>query len=49
MTREVLTQFVAETMMTFRQLVVEPATYLQLGIVAAAYLVTRPPDPDRAQ
>jgi small-conductance mechanosensitive channel len=41
MTREVVTQFVVETMMTFRQLVVEPATYLQLGIVAAAYIVAR--------
>jgi small-conductance mechanosensitive channel len=41
MTREVLTQFVAETMMTFRQLVVEPATYLQLGIVAAVYILSR--------
>jgi small-conductance mechanosensitive channel len=41
MTREVLTQFVADTMMTFRQLVMEPATYLQLGIVAAAYIIAR--------
>jgi small-conductance mechanosensitive channel len=39
MTREVLTQFVADTIMTFRHLVVEPATYLQLGIVAAVYIL----------
>ena len=39
MTREVITQFVADTLMTFRQLVVEPATYLQLGIVAAVYVL----------
>jgi small-conductance mechanosensitive channel len=39
MTREVLAQFVADTIMTFRHLVVEPATYLQLGIVAAVYIL----------
>ena len=41
MTREALTQFVAETIMTFRHLVAEPATYLQLGIVAAVYILAR--------
>lgn len=41
MTQELLTPFVAETMMTFRQLAVEPATYQQLGLVAAAYLLAR--------
>jgi small-conductance mechanosensitive channel len=39
MTREVITQFVAEAVMTFRQLMVEPATYLQFGIVAAVYVL----------
>lgn len=41
MTREVLTQLVADTIMTCRQLVVEPATYLQPGIVAAVYILAR--------
>ena len=41
MTREVLNQFVADTIMTFRHLVMEPATYLQLGIVAAVYILAR--------
>lgn len=39
MTRESLTQFVAEMMITFEQLIVEPATYQQLGIVVAVYLL----------
>jgi small-conductance mechanosensitive channel len=41
MSREVLAQFVSGAMMTFRQLVVEPAAYLQLGIVAAVYVFAR--------
>lgn len=41
MTQELLTQFAAETMQTFRQLIVEPATYQQLGLVVAAYLLAR--------
>jgi small-conductance mechanosensitive channel len=41
MTQEQLSQFVTETMMTLRQLAVEPATYQQLGIVVAACLLAR--------
>jgi len=41
MTREALAQLVADTIMMFRHLVVEPATYLQLGIVAAVYVFAR--------
>ncbi len=39
MTREALAQFGADTMMTLRQLVEEPATYVQVGVVATVYLV----------
>ncbi len=39
MTQELLTQFVAETMLTLRQLIVEPATYQQMGLVGAVYLL----------
>jgi hypothetical protein len=41
MTPEVLTQFVADTIVAFRHLVVDPATYLQLGLVTAAYILAR--------
>lgn len=41
MTQQPLSQFVADAMMTFRQLIVDPATYQQLGIVAAACLIAR--------
>jgi small-conductance mechanosensitive channel len=39
MSRENLTQLVADAITTLQQLVTEPATYLQLGIVAAVYLL----------
>jgi small-conductance mechanosensitive channel len=41
MSREELTQYVADTMLMFRQIVVEPATYLQLAIVVVVYLLAR--------
>jgi small-conductance mechanosensitive channel len=41
MTRDVLARLLADAVTTFQQLLVEPATYLQVGIVAAAYLVAR--------
>ncbi|MEO8077312.1 MAG: hypothetical protein ABI818_13355, partial [Acidobacteriota bacterium] len=39
MTREELTRFVADTTATLQRLIAEPATYLQLGIVAAAFIL----------
>lgn len=38
MTRETLTQFVADVITTSQRLLAEPATYMQLGIVAAAFV-----------
>jgi small-conductance mechanosensitive channel len=39
MNREELTQFVADMIVTLQRLITEPATYLQLGIVAAAFIL----------
>ena len=39
MTREELTKFVADMNATLLQLIAEPATYLQLGIVAASFIL----------
>jgi small-conductance mechanosensitive channel len=41
MTSEALTRFVADTLISWRQLAVDPVTYQQLGVVAAAYVLAR--------